>query len=455
MGDLTSGGQATTFFTVVGSQDPQITPDGVQGPALDLLDALLTAGERVTEVMLAWTPDQGNRQWPGGYDAQRDALEREVRSRLPGVRVQSLPVRVRPNAAAEVLPVLAGALERFRHAGRLLVNTSSGTPQMLEALKVLRGTGWFADGDVTLWQVDRPEFRVPGQAFWREATTPFLEETLRLGAAFAALRRFDFAGARDAFAALAAGPLELPGRSRTLLDLEHVADALWWLDARDAVSAAESLDALALHVPPLADLHGFAQSVEQAPAEVLIWLTWGRYDRAAAQERTADALVWAVALHELLVVKLAEQAGLPDTEKALRAQDLPSGLFDTLKAQVGPEGVNAQGHLKFMNLKEKLALLRAPALGVPNVDRFDAGDRRAVPNPQLAQVREWRNAVMHQGRVPADVDLNMVDEVVTALLGEYPFQTPWGKDWAGKPSAAFVSAVALQRLADELHGWAG
>ncbi|MFC6751710.1 hypothetical protein [Deinococcus aquaticus] len=172
MGDLTSGGQATTFFTVVGSQDPQITPGGVQGPALDLLDALLTAGERVTEVMLAWTPDQGNRQWPGGYDAQRDALECEVRSRLPGVQVQSLPVRVRPNAAAEVLPVLAGALERFRHAGRLLVNTSSGTPQMLEALKVLRGTGWFADGDVTLWQVDRPEFRVPGQAFWRRRPRP-------------------------------------------------------------------------------------------------------------------------------------------------------------------------------------------------------------------------------------------------------------------------------------------
>ncbi|MFC6751708.1 hypothetical protein [Deinococcus aquaticus] len=53
------------------------------------------------------------------------------------------------------------------------------------------------------------------------------------------------------------------------------------------------------------------------------------------------------------------------------------------------------------------------------------------------------------------MDLNMVDEVVTALLGDYPFQTPWGRDWAGKPSAAFVSAVALQRLADELHGWAG
>lgn len=453
MTDSGSGGVA--FFTVVGSQDPQVRPGGEQGPALDLLDALLEAGETVSEVMLAWTPGADNAAWSGGYDAQRTAMEQAVRERVPGVQVSAVPVKVTPNVASEVLPVFARALGRFRHAGQARVNVSSGTPQMLEALKVLRGSGWFGAGDVRLYQVDRPTYRTPDRPHWREATMPFLEEVLRLENAFGALRRFDFAGARAAFMGLAVGPLELPGRQAAAAALEDVADALWWMDARDAVAAAGALNALQVHVPPLDALKSFIQQVGPAPAEVLIWLTWGRYDRAAAQERTADALVWAVALHELLVVKLAEQAGLPDTERPLTAGDLGAGLFDQLKVELGPEMLNAQGRIRFMSLREKLAVLRAPALGLENVDVFDAGDRRTVPNPPLAQVRDWRNLALHQGRVAGEVDLMDVDGVVRRLLGAYPWKEPWARAWAANPDACPVSAVGLGQLADDLYGWVG
>ncbi|GGL77855.1 hypothetical protein GCM10010840_14670 [Deinococcus aerolatus] len=441
------------FFTVVGSQDPQVRPGGEQGPALDLLDALLASGEAVSEVLLAWTPGAQNAAWPGGYDAQRTALEQAVRDRVPGVRVSAVPVQVTPNVASEVLPVFARALGRFRHAGQARVNVSSGTPQMLEAMKVLRGSGWFGAGDVRLYQVDRPTYRAPDRPHWREATLPFLEEVLRLEGAFGALRRFDFAGARTAFAALAAGPLELPGRQAVAGVLEAVADALWWMDARDAAAAGEALSALGMQVPPLHALKSFIQQAGHAPAEVLIWLTWGRYNRAAAQERTADALVWAVALHELLVVKLAEQAGLPDTERPLTAGDLGAGLFDRLKADLAPELLNAQGRLRFLSLRDKLAVLRAPTLGLENVDVFDAGDRRTAPNPPLAQVREWRNLTLHQGRVPGEVDRAAVDGVVRQLLGAYPWKQPWARAWAAHPDACPVSAAGLAQLADDLHGW--
>ena len=447
---LSSTPQAASFFTIVGSQDPQVAPGQQQGPALDLLDALLASGEEVAEVVLVWTPGGKNSAWPGGYDEQLAALQAAVRSRLPGVQLSAVPLTVKPNAAAEVLPVLAQALARFRYGGRLLANTSSGTPQMLEALKLLRGTGWFAGGNVRLLQLDRPEFRQEGQPFWREATTPFLEEALRLEGAFAAMRRFDFAGSRDAFGQLSAGPLELPGRAATVQALEVVADALWWLDARDAGAAAEALEELTLHVPALSEIRTFLQDAGRLQADALIWLTWGRYDRAAMQERMADALVWAVVLHELLVVKLAEQAGLPDTDRALRAQDLRPGLFETLKAEVAPEMVNSQGQLKFMNLKEKLALLRAPVLNVPNVDVYDAA--RNIP---LDNIRRWRNLTLHQGQVPAEVDLNTVDEVVMALLQAYPFHSDWGQRWAKKPREAVMSASSLLSLMDDLQSWVG
>ena len=450
MSPLPGSLQASTFFTIVGSQDPQVTPGQEQGPALDLLDAMIASGEEITEVILAWTPGATNRMWPGGYDEQLRAMRNAVRSRLPEAKVSSVPLGVKPNAAAEMLPVLAQALTRFRHGGRLLANTSSGTPQMLEALKLLRGTGWFAGGDVRLLQLDRPEFRQDGQPFWREATTPFLEETLKLEAAFAATRRFDFAGARDAFSALGAGPLELPGRALTVQALATVADALWWLDACNARDSSETLESLTLHISPLSELNTFLQEAVRQEADVLIWLTWGRFDRAAAQERTADALVWAVVLHELLVVKLAEQMGLPDTENPVRVQDLPVGLFDTLKAELPPESIDNRGNLKFMTLKDKLALLRAPVLKTPNVDVFDA-----TRNASLETVRRWRNLTIHQGRVPDEVDLNSVDEVVAELLQAYPFQSEWGRQWAKTPHKAVISASSLQSLIDELQSWAG
>ena len=445
----------TTFFTVIGSQDPQPAPGGQQGPGLDLLDALLAQGERPDEVLMAYTPGASNPAWPGGYDAQQKAFEAAVRERLPRARLKAVPITVRPNSAAEVLPELAGALERFRHAGRLHINTSSGTPQMLEALKLLRGTYWFVGAEVTLWQIDRPEHRQAGQPFHRVATTPFLEETLKLGAAFSALRRFDFAGAQDAFTDLAGGPLELPGRTESLGAMSQVAEALYWVDARDSAQARELLSSLPLHIPALTPLQDLLAAAGNHDADALIWLTWGRYDRAATQERTADALLWAVILHELLVVKLAEHHGLPDTEKVLRPQDLPAGLFEKLAAQV-PELLSGnRRELKFMGLKEKLALLRVPVLGVANLDVFDAGDNRSAPNPELAQVRTWRNKVAHQGYIPQGVSLDKVDNVVDELLRAFPFQTQWAQDWVASPQEVPVSAVSLLRLADELQVWVG
>jgi len=446
---------STTFFTIIGSQDPQATPNGQQGPGLDLLDALIGQGQRPDEVLMAYTPGAQNAAWPGGYDSQQRAFEAAVRERLPLAKFKTVAIKVRPNSAAEVLPVLAAALERFRHAGRLHVNTSSGTPQMLEALKLLRGTGWFAGADVTLWQIDRPEHRQVGLPFHRPATTPFLEETLKLGAAFSALRRFDFAGAQDAFSELASTPLELPGRAKSLEAMSQVAEALYWADARDSAGASEVLRGLSLHVPALTPLHDLLEAGGQYNADALIWLTWGRYDRATHQERTADALIWAVILHELLVVKLAEHHGLPDTDRALRPQDLPPGLFDTLATQV-PALLGGKGReLKFMGLKEKLSLLRAPVLGVTNVDTFDAGDRTTEPNPALARIRTWRNKVVHQGRVPEEVNLEEVDVVVDGLLRAFPFQATWARAWAATPQDAPVSARALLHLADELQGWVG
>ncbi|THF70972.1 hypothetical protein E7T06_05300 [Deinococcus sp. Arct2-2] len=451
-----AGNSNTTFFTVVGSQDPQPTPGGTQGPGLDLLEALLAAGERPTEVLVVWTPGEPNRSWEGGYDAQQAAFVAAVKERLPQAKVTPVPLRVRPNAAAEVLPVLAQALERFRHGGRLHVNTSSGTPQMLEALKVLRGTGWFAGGQVTLWQIDRPEHRQTGQPFHREATTPFLEETLRLDAAFSALRRFDFAGAEDAFRTLAAGSLELPARQQAVAALADVAQALWWLDARDFGEAQGVLADLTLHVPPLVPLRTLLASGAAHDADALIWLTWSRYDRAASQNRVADALIWAVTLHELLVIKLAEHHGLPDSEKSLRPRDLAAGLFERLAQEVPDLLASSGKELKFMGLKEKLQLLRAPALGVPDVDVFDAGDpRRAAPHPALAQVRSWRNRVVHQGSTPKDMNLDVLDKVVRDLLAAFPFQAAWAKAWVADPDAAPVSAAAISRLTGELQAWVG
>jgi hypothetical protein len=442
-----------TYFTVVGSRDPHSSSGGAQGPGLDLLDALLAQGETITEVLVAWTPGETNEAWPGGYDAQKDALTAAVRERLPQVRIREVPLTASANRAADLLPLLAQPLSRFRHGGQLHANTSSGTPQMAEVLLSLRGTGWFGSGDVTLWQVDGPARRQVGQPFHREVRTSFLEEALRLEAAFAALRRFDFAGAQDAFAALAGQELGLPGRAQSVRVLAEVAEALYLADAREAAQAAQVLERLMLNVPAAAPIR---ELLTQAPgAEALIWLTWGRYDRARAQERRADALVWAVVLHELLVVKLAEHHGLPDTEESLRAAHLPAGLFQQLAQEV-PALLSGNGHeLKFRDLKQKLQLLRAASLNVAHLDVFDAGDRFNEPHPELALIRRWRNKVLHQGHVPDDVETELLDEVVNRLLRAFPFCWPHSVAWVHQPDDVPVSAQALQRLTADLQGWLG
>ncbi|MPY66374.1 hypothetical protein F8S09_06625 [Deinococcus sp. SDU3-2] len=281
----------------------------------------------MTEVVVAWTPGADNTRspgWQGGYDGQKTALVQHLRGRLPGLRVREEPLRVmRPNSGSELLPAVAQMLERYRHGGRVLhVNTSSGTPQMLETLKLLRGTGWFAQGQVTLWQVDHPEHRQSGHPHHYEATTPFLEETLRLAGAFAALRRFDFAGAQTEFEALAAQPLGLPERARGVAALARVAEALYLLDARDFVGARQVLGGLEVHIPPLDALRELVEGGAGQDTDALVWLTWGRYDRAAEQERVADALIWATILQEVMVAQLLPLHGLRPTEQRVRGRQV-------------------------------------------------------------------------------------------------------------------------------------
>lgn len=444
-----TGSDNAIFFTVIGSQDPQVSPGEQQGPALDLLDALLSEGHQIDEVLLVWTPGATNRNWPGGYDDQKDRFVTAVRERLPQVKVKAVEMRARPNSAAEVLPVLAGALARFRQGRRLHVNTSSGTPQMLEALKVLRGTGWFAGGGVTLWQIDRPEYRVAGEAHWREARTPFLEEALRLESAFGALERFDFAGAEDAFNELAQAPLELPGRNASVQALADIAHALWLLDARDFAKAADVMRQLGLHVPPLAPLRELVEQGAGHDSDALIWLTWGRYDRARSQAKVADALIWAVILHELMVVKLMEQHGIsPDQKKRFRASDLSSGLFEQLRGEV-PELFQGN-EIKLLGAKEWLIFLQAPSVMGEKAQVFNTNF-----NPRLDKVRRERNDVIHQGVTPEMASLDQADDVVSELLMAFPFETGWAQAWAKAPDNAPISAQALTQLALELRGWVG
>lgn len=440
--------ETASYFTFVGSHDPQPTPDGAQGPALDLLDALRTDGLAFSEVVVAWTPGTASEGWPGGYDEQKAALLRQVQGRLPGAQVREVPVRVRPNVAADLVPVVATALDRYRHAGRVLhVNASSGTPQMLEALKLLRGTGWFAEGDVTLWQVDRPKHREPGVAHHREATTPFLEEALRLAGAFAALRRFDFAGAREEFDALAGGPLELPQRTQSVAALGDVAEALRLLDMRDFVGAREVLDELTLHVPPLDALRELVSDGAGQDADALVWLTWGRYGRAAEQERVADALIWATILQEVMVVQLSYLHGVYAKEWLTRGT-VSDILFDALKREA-PSLIKGD-KLKAKDLKQKLTLLRAPSLQVANVEVFDANT-----NTHLEQVRQWRNDVVHDGQTLDDAKLTQVDDVVRGLLAAFPFRTEKARGWVSKPEDCPVSAVSLAHMISALESWLG
>lgn len=444
-------GKEATFFTMVGSRDPQEKPQGAQGPALDLLAALLTQGESITEVLVAWTPESKSDYWEGGYTAKKDALVAQIRAMLPAVRIRELAITVRPNAAAELLPVLAAALERYRFAGRLHVNTSSGTPQMLEALKALRGTGWFGTGDVTLWQIDDPKYRQPGQAFVRVATTPFLEEAFKLSAAFAALRRFDFAGARDGFEDLPDS--EVKGRHERIGVLAQVAEALYWLDARDFTEADDILRNLDLPVPAVAPLEKALRSAE-AGRDGVLWLTWARFDRAVQQERVSDALIWAVILREAMVVNLLARRGIADDAKELR-RSANRQLWDEVM-QASPElraDVGTKAVLNIKDITKKLMLLRTGVFTGGLTEFVDALNDHQ--HPDMKQTTSRRNKVIHQGAVPQPEWLEQATAAVSRMMGEYPFQDTLHRQWQKDPSAAPFSAQSLLALVDELEEWMG
>ena len=448
-----TGSDNATFFTVIGSQDPQVSPGEQQGPALDLLDALLSGGHQIDEVLLVWTPGATNRNWPGGYDDQKDRFVTAVRERLPQVKVKAVEMRARPNSAAEVLPVLAGALAQFRQGRRLHVNTSSGTPQMLEALKVLRGTGWFAGGGVTLWQIDRPEYRVAGEAHWREARTPFLEEALRLESAFGALERFDFAGAEDAFNELAQAPLELPGRNASVQALADIAHALWLLDARDFAKAADVMRHLAVPVPAVAPLEKALRSAE-AGRDGVLWLTWARFDRAVQQDRVADALIWAVILREAMVINLLVRRGIADEAKELR-RSADNKLWEDIMLN-SPELQASVGNKTILNIKDiskKLMLLRTGVFVSGTTAFVDALDDQRHPDMEKTAFR--RNKVIHQGAVPQTEWLESAEAAVSRMINEYPFQDELHCQWQKNPRTAPFSAKSLLNLVAELKDWVG
>lgn len=445
----------TSFFTVVGNRDPLDEPGGVQGPALDLLTELMASGPGIAEVLVAWTPGAKSEKWPGGFDARKDALVGVVRERWPAVRVQEVPLNVRPNAAAELLPVLARALERFRFAGRVHVNTSSGTPQMLEALKVLRGTGWFGSGEVTLWEVDGLAHRQAGRPFARVLSTPFLEEALKLDGAFSAMRRFDFAGAQDGFNALPDS--EVPGRHRRIQVLAQVAEALYLLDARDFMAADEVLRELTLPVPAV---DGLERALRQSGMgrDGVLWLTWARFDRAVRQERVADALIWAVILREAMLTALLARRGISEEAKEVRRSadgvlwDELLNLSPALKAKAAGRSV-----LNIKDISTRLELLRTGLFGgrvagraVEFVDVLD--DRK---HELMEVTAERRNRVIHQGAVPEHEWLGDANQAVAHLMAQYPFENELHCAWQRDPQAAPFSAQSLLRLADDLQEWVG
>jgi hypothetical protein len=436
------------YFTIVGSNDPQSRPGGRQGPALDLLEALLLDGIRPDEIRVAWTPGVASEQWPGGYDEQKAALVEQCSALVPEARVSDVTLPVRPNSSVELLPALAAALDDLRVAGQdVHVNTSSGTPQMLETLKVLRGTGWLPPASVRLWQIDRQDHRLPGVPHHRETVTPYLEEHLRLAGAFAALRRFDFAGGRDAFRELGAARLELPGRQQKIVALSQIAGALLALDDRDASAAQTTLGALTLPVLPLQLFNDLLVAGSGGNPDALVWLTWGRYDRAAAQQRTADALIWAVILHEQMVVKILDLRGLKGRDAVAR-RDLPAGVFEQLKLEVPTLFMERNGKIRCRKIEDKMCLLNAPTMQVQDAHIFDAHK-----NAGLGRVRSWRNRVAHAGVTPDGIALSEISSVVDGLIQAFPFQSTWARTWAAQPDTAAVSALSMHQLIDDLQVW--
>ncbi|MPY66373.1 hypothetical protein F8S09_06620 [Deinococcus sp. SDU3-2] len=105
-----------------------------------------------------------------------------------------------------------------------------------------------------------------------------------------------------------------------------------------------------------------------------------------------------------------------------------------------------------MWLDRRLELLRLPAVQARvNVDDFDGNYRR---NAQLAQVRAWRNQIVHNAAL-GNVDVTEVDDVVRGLLAAFPFGADWAQNWVREPERCPVSAASLSRLVTDLQGWLG
>lgn len=459
MDNSTDSAQPSVFFSFLGSRDPFHSPENSpQGPLLDLWQFLSQEAHQRTwqEVVVAYTPGAANGvgnqvKWSGGYDQQAETLKTWFTQQHPDVPFRLVKLKSqKPNDPRELLPDIVSILGKYRRSGvPLHINVSSGTPQMLELLKSLRVTGWFGP-QTMLWQIDGLEHRQAGKAHVHEAVTPYMAEALQLESAFGAMRRFDFAGARDDFATLARYPLEIPERQESVSALADVADILLLLDERDYTEAAQMLSDLPFHIPPLQPLKDLLEEAKTSGPDALVWLTWGRYDRAATQERQADALIWAVILQEMMIAQLLDRYGISlEQNRKLSRASLGEKKFNTLKREV--PGRFQGDVLKIGNTGEMLEVLAAPSLmGEGAVKPF-----HTQHNAALDKVRSLRNRVAHQGiQAKADeVDWKTLDKVVEGLLQAYPFEKQWAKSWVNDAAQCPVSASALIALTDDLQDW--
>lgn len=396
------------FFSFVGDRDPDHEQDGTtrEGAALDLFGAL---DGPFDEVQLAFTPGARSKNPRyGSYEARFTALRDRLVAGSPGLRVSAVRLSADPHDARALVRELAERLGEWRRDDvEVHANVSSGTPQMVEAVKVLRATRAFGHDRLNVWQVIDPRHRREGEAVARAVGMEYLEEALRLEAAFEALRRFEYTAAAGQFEDLAERGMESSARTEDAATLRDVSLALAAVDARDATEARRLLGPLG-HVDALTDLRDL---VLDRGREASLWLIWGRFAASAKQRRFSDALIWAAVLHEAMVYERAEI-------QSLRAKD---------------------------DLKANLKMLQEKSVDTAAFD--------VETNAALQRMRSRRNAVVHRGEVATDEDLALATSAVRSLLEAFSFQGAEAKAWVSRPMDCPVSGSRRERLADDLRRW--
>lgn len=442
-----------TYWTFIGNRDPwPAGAPGQEGAALNLLDDLIAPaaeggkGVALTEVVVAFTPNA--RPAPGSeaysYAQRCEDFTREVRRRVPRARVTPLKLTSRPNDGRALLREITSVTERFKRDDvELHVNLSSGTPQMIEVMQLLRTLGHFGGARVHGWQVHHPEYR-DGGARSEEAALPYVQEVLRLRAAFASLRRYSFARAAEEFDTLTRVPLEVRQREALIEDFAMCADALQQLEFRQYARAHELLSSVRAHVPSLAALRDFADALAREDEDARVWEAWARFDRYRDRKNALEGVLWARMLLEVAVVALLKRAGLR-AEKKFKRADNPE-VFDRLARHPEVGQYRRGGVFEVYDYKRKLQVLEAlNALPPERLRAFTEDD------PAMDELSDIRNRIVHRGDSAYEDDLELAERVARAAMRAYPFESTPYAPWVESPALCPLSSAHLNRLFDELE----